>query len=118
MTTLYGIKNCDTVKKARRWLEQRNIDYHFHDFREDGLDAEQLNTWLDELGWEQLVNRRSTSWKALPQDVRDSMDRASAAKVVIQTPTLIKRPLLDTGSMRYVGFTEQSYAEIFTSHTL
>jgi Spx/MgsR family transcriptional regulator len=115
---VYGIKNCDTVKKARRWLEQHGIDYEFHDFREDGLEQTVLAGWLDELGWEQLVNRRSTSWKNLDATVRDSMDQASAAGAILEQPTLIKRPLLDTGSERHVGFSDALYREIFHQHTL
>ena len=71
MITLYGIKNCDTVKKARTWLDQHGVDYTFHDFRTDGLSQDQLQSWLDELGWETLVNRRSTTWKQLDQEAQD-----------------------------------------------
>jgi arsenate reductase len=118
LITLYGIKNCDTVKKARRWLELHQIDYNFHDFREQGLQQEAVETWLDELGWETLVNRRSTSWKQLSPEQRETMDRQSALAAILQQPTLIKRPLLDTGSSRHVGFTDKAYREIFHQHTL
>ena len=118
MTTLYGIKNCDTVKKARNWLESRNIDYRFHDFRADGLDLEQIENWIEELGWEVLVNRRSTSWKSLSQEQRETMDKAAAIAAILATPTLIKRPLLDTGSERHVGFNDGSYTKLFAHHTL
>ncbi|MEP5765329.1 MAG: ArsC family reductase [Halieaceae bacterium] len=118
MITLYGIKNCDSVKKARRWLEQHEVEYQFHDFREQGLDAGALDSWLDELGWETLVNRRSTSWKQLDPTLREAMDRESAKAAVLAQPTLIKRPLLDTGKERHVGFSAQSYQEIFHQHTL
>mgnify|MGYP001595332754 FL=1 len=118
MITLYGIKNCDTVKKARRWLEQHSIDYTFHDFREDGLDSAQLEGWLQDLGWETLVNRRSTSWKQLDESARESMNQASAQAAILEQPTLIKRPLLNTGNSLHVGFSEKSYREIFHQHTL
>lgn len=118
MITVYGIKNCDTVKKARKWLEARNIEYHFHDVREDGLDRQQVQAWLNELGWEALVNRRSTSWKALDETTRASMDAASALDAILEQPTLIKRPLLDTGHERHCGFSEASYQSIFNHHTL
>ena len=118
MITLYGIKNCDTVKKARRWLEQHSIDYNFHDFRVDGLTETQVQAWLNELGWETLVNRRSTSWKQLDVQLRESMDLDSALQAVMAQPTLIKRPLLDTGSSRHVGFAAQNYRELFHQHTL
>lgn len=116
--TLYGIKNCDTVKKARKWLDLHNIDYTFHDFREDGLDPDAVQTWIDELGWQNLVNRRSQSWKSLHEKARLDMDDAGAFKAVLSHPTLIKRPLLDTGQQRYTGFSAASYAKIFNAHTL
>ena len=116
--TVYGIKNCDTIKNARRWLEQHGIDYEFHDFRDQGLDGKALAGWLEELGWEALVNRRSTSWKELDKAVRENMDQASAATAILAQPTLIKRPLLDTGSKRHVGFSAALYREIFHQHTL
>ncbi len=95
--TLYGIKNCDTVKKARKWLDMHGVDYQYHDFRENGLDEESVSAWIDELGWQNLLNRRSTSWKALDEQTRLNMDEARARKAVLLHPTLIKRPLLDTG---------------------
>lgn len=118
MITLYGIKNCDTVKKARKWLEQHGVEYQFHDFRVDGLEEEQVSGWLGELGWENLVNRRSTSWKALDQTTRDSMDEQSALASILAQPTLIKRPLLDTGHERFTGFSAANYQKIFNQHTL
>lgn len=118
MITLYGIKNCDTVKKARKWLELHGVDYQFHDFREDGLDKVAVEKWLAELGWESLVNKRSTSWKALDEDTRQNMDTGSALAQILQQPTLIKRPLLDTGKERFTGFSAGEYAKIFNAHTL
>lgn len=118
MITLYGIKNCDTVKKARRWLEQHDIEYQFHDLREDGLSAAQVDAWLQELGWEQLINRRSTSWKALPAELRNRMDRETARSAILEHPTLIKRPLLDIGHERHCGFKAEHYASLFQRHTL
>jgi Spx/MgsR family transcriptional regulator len=116
--TLYGIKNCDTVKKARKWLDTQGIEYQFHDFREDGLDKDAVAAWINELGWQNLVNRRSTSWKALSEKERGDMDDASALKAIVSQPTLIKRPLLDTGKQRYTGFSAANYAKIFSAHTL
>ena len=116
--TLYGIKNCDTVKKARKWLETQGIEHRFHDFREDGLKRAQVASWLADLGWESLVNRRSTSWKALTPEQRESMDDAAALEAIIEQPTLIKRPLLDTGHELHCGFAPDNYAKIFNRHTL
>lgn len=118
MTTLYGIKNCDTVKKARQWLEKQHIDYHFHDFRDDGLSEAHLRSWVAELGWETLVNKRSTTWKNLTPGLRDTMDETSAIATMLEQPTLIKRPVLDTGKQRSVGFKVEQYARIFKQHTL
>jgi arsenate reductase len=116
--TLYGIKNCDTVKKARKWLDKHGVEYKYHDFRENGLEQEAVTTWIEELGWQNLVNRRSTSWKALDEQARLNMDDAAARKAVLLHPTLIKRPLLDTGKQRFTGFSAASYVKIFNAHTL
>lgn len=118
LITLYGIKNCDTVKKARKWLDAHAIEYRFHDFRADGLDRDVLASWLEELGWENLVNRRSTSWKALDESTRERMDEHSALRAIMAQPTLIKRPLLDTGKERFTGFSTTNYQKIFSKHTL
>jgi arsenate reductase len=118
LVTLYGIKNCDTVKKARKWLDNRGVDYEFHDFRTDGLSKESVEQWLAELGWETLVNKRSTSWKQLDAQVRDNMNTETAMAEIMTQPTLIKRPLLDTGHSRFTGFSAANYEKIFTQHTL
>ena len=118
MITLYGINNCDTVKKARRWLEEHGVQYQFHDFRADGLQSEAVRGWLEELGWQNLVNKRSTSWKALDEASRENMDETSALEAIMAQPTLIKRPLLDTGHERFTGFSAANYEKIFNRHTL
>ena len=113
MTTLYGIKNCDTIKKARKWLEAQGIDYQFHDFRADGIDAAQIDAWLKALGWETLVNKRSTTWKQLDEATRKAMDDKLAAATILENPTLIKRPLLDSNQGFTVGFKESEYQSLF-----
>ncbi|MFT4517841.1 MAG: arsenate reductase [Halioglobus sp.] len=118
MITLYGIKNCDTVKKARKWLESEGVDYHFHDFREDGIEREAVAKWIAELGWETLLNKRSTSWKALDVKARENMNEDAAVEAVLEQATLIKRPLLDTGKERYTGFSAANYEKIFRAHSL
>lgn len=118
MITLYGIKNCDTVKEARKWLDNRGVDYTFHDFRADGLSAESVEQWLEVLGWETLINKRSTSWKQLDSQARDSMNTETAKAAIMAQATLIKRPLLDTGQSLFTGFSDASYEKIFTQHTL
>lgn len=90
MVTLYGIKNCDTIKKARRWLEANNIDYRFHDYRVDGLDSELLNDFINELGWEALLNTRGTTWRKLDETTRNKItDAASAAALMTEMPAII-----------------------------
>jgi Spx/MgsR family transcriptional regulator len=109
MITLYGIKNCDTVKKARQWLDKNQIEYRFHDFREDGLSKPQVKKWASELGWETLVNKRSTTWKGLSDTTKASLNDQSVIDIIIESPTLIKRPLIDTGNKRSVGFKADTY---------
>jgi arsenate reductase len=103
--TLYGIKNCDTVKKARVWLESNGVAYNFHDFKKDGVDKAQLAAWVDELGWEVLVNKRGTTWRQLPDSAKASVvDKNSAIKIMLENPSVIKRPVVDFGGKRVVGF--------------
>ena len=118
LITLYGIKNCDTVKKARKWLDAQGIDFRFHDFREDGLERDAVAGWIAELGWETLLNKRSTSWKALDESARQAMDANAALEAILNQPTLIKRPLLDTGKERFTGFSAAAYDKIFNAHKL
>lgn len=110
---LYGIKNCDTVKKARDWLAAQQIDYRFHDFRSEGLTATQVATWIKEIGLETLVNKRSTTWKELDADAKASFSEQNAVSIIVGNPTLIKRPLLDTGKEKFVGFKATEYQTYF-----
>ncbi len=118
MITLYGIKNCDTVRKARKWLDDHEVDYRFHDLREDGLERSLAAHWLEALPWDTVVNKRSTSWKALEPARREGMDASSALDAVLEHPTLVKRPLLDTGHELHCGFSAAQYQKIFELHTL
>jgi Spx/MgsR family transcriptional regulator len=113
MIHLYGIPNCDTIKKARAWLAQRGVDYQFHDFKKEGLRPEQLRDWVDELGWETLLNRRGMMWRKTAQEIKDRIDEASAIQLMLETPGIIKRPVLDLGERRVVGFKESEYEAIF-----
>jgi len=110
MVTLYGIKSCDTVKKARLWLDQNSIAYQFYDFRIDGLKLEQLNDFATRVDWNTLLNRSSTSWRQLSDEQRSHINLESALNLMLITPTLIKRPLLDTGNQLIVGFKAESYS--------
>lgn len=112
--TLYGISNCDTVRKARRWLDAAGVAYHFHDFREDGTDPETVSQWLQSQGWDTVVNRRSTSWKALSAAARESMSNENALQAIMESPTLIKRPVLADEGLLEFGFSEKRYQELLT----
>lgn len=113
MVTMYGIKNCDTIKKARAWLENAGVDYQFLDYKKDGLTAELLNRWISELGWEALLNKRGTTWRKVDESIRDSIDESSARQLMLENPSIIKRPLLDTGSRKVLGFSADEYATLF-----
>jgi Spx/MgsR family transcriptional regulator len=112
MITVYGIPNCDTIKKARKWLEANGYEYNFHDFRKDGLEEQQLKSWVEELGWEVLLNKRGTTWRQQSDEVKQNIDEASAIALMLEHPAMIKRPVLDTGSCRKVGFKDTEYAEL------
>ena len=114
MITLYGIPNCDTVRKARRWLDAQGIAYRFHDFRKDGLDEQSLRAWVDELGWEALLNRSGTTWRSAPEALRSGIGADQAIAFMLQMPAAIKRPVLDTGRERVVGFSEPRYQLLFS----
>jgi Spx/MgsR family transcriptional regulator len=110
--TLYGIPNCDTMKKARAWLADNDIEYAFHDYKKAGIDEQRLRAWAGELGWQALLNTRGMMWRKVPQDVKDGIDEASAIRLMLETPSIIKRPVLDTGDARYVGFKPEEYQRI------
>ncbi len=113
MTTLYGIKNCDTVKKARKWLDSAGIDYRFYDFRSDGLEKGRLTAWSQTVGWETLLNRRGTTWRQLPDAVKENINKNNVLDLMTEQPTLIKRPVLEQGEVILVGFTEANYKTLF-----
>ena len=113
MVTIFGIKNCDTVKKARRWLDGHDVAYTFHDVRTDGLSRAQLEGWVQTLGWENLLNRRGTTWRKLPESVRDAVDKRTAVKLMLEQPAMIKRPVLDLDDTLHLGFSEAAYKDLF-----
>lgn len=110
--TMYGIKNCDTIKKARRYLESHQVDFQFHDYRTDGLDAELLQGFIDKLGYSALLNTRGTTWRKLPEEQRNAIDADSARELMLAQPAIIKRPLLcDASGSMLLGFSEATYQQ-------
>lgn len=108
--TIYGIPNCDTMKKARAWLDGHGMAYAFHDYRASGLEPRRLDAWVDQLGWEVLLNKASTSFRALPDADRQNLDANKAKALMLANPTMIKRPVLDLGDRLLVGFKPDNYA--------
>ncbi|MEC7376232.1 MAG: ArsC family reductase [Pseudomonadota bacterium] len=107
---LYGIKNCDTVKKARKWLDENGIGHEFHDFKKDGIDSELLSQWEQAVGWETLLNRSGTTWRKLPDEVRDTISAQSAHDIMLENPSIIKRPVVDRDGEISVGFNADEWA--------
>ncbi len=112
---VYGIRNCDTVKKARRWLEQNRIPFEFVDFRQNGISREQLVDWCQQCGWEQLVNRRGMTWRKLPEEQRSDLDQDRAIELMLDNPTLIRRPVVSNHNTVTVGFDESQWQTQLTS---
>lgn len=111
--TMYGIKNCDTIKKARTWLDTQGIAYDFHDYKASGIDRSSLEKWVDALGWEVLLNRAGTTFRKLPDADKAGLDAAKAIDLMLAQPSMIKRPVLDDGGRLLVGFKPELYAGHF-----
>ncbi|GAA4107799.1 arsenate reductase [Aminobacter aganoensis] len=111
---MYGIKNCDTIKKARTWLEGHGVAYDFHDYKAAGIDRATLEKWVGEFGWETVLNRAGTTFKKLPDADRQNVDAGKAVALMLAQPSMIKRPMLDLGSRRIVGFKPEIYDAAFS----
>ncbi|WP_342240956.1 ArsC family reductase [Inquilinus sp. OTU3971] len=111
--TIYGIKNCDTMKKARAWLDQRGVAYAFHDYKSAGIDRATLEGWAREAGWEVLLNRAGTTFRKLPDAAREGLTEARAIGLMLDQPSMIKRPVLDIGGTLLVGFKPERYEAAF-----
>ncbi|CED59187.1 Putative arsenate reductase [Moritella viscosa] len=111
--TMYGIRNCDTIKKSRKWLEANNFEYEFHDYRVNGLTKEQLQNWCEALGWEQVLNKRGTTYRQLTDEQKSSLSETTAIELLLELPAMIKRPLLDVDGSLTLGFKADNYAAIF-----
>lgn len=113
MITIYGIKACDTMKKARDWLDERGVAYGFHDYKVAGIDRTTLEGWAQMVGWEVLLNRAGTTFRKLPDADRAEMTRDKAISLMLAQPSMIKRPVLDIGGLLLVGFKPERFAEAF-----
>ena len=111
--TIYGIKNCDTMKKARVWLDQRGVTYAFHDYKAVGVERSQLESWSGDVGWETLLNRAGTTFRKLPEKDKDGLTEKKAIALMSAQPSMIKRPVLDVGGKLTVGFKPEAYEKVF-----
>ena len=109
--TLYGIQNCDTMKKARTWLDGHGVAYEFHDYKVAGIDADRLKRWIGKAGWETVLNRAGTTFRKLPDSQKANLDERKAIALMLQQPSMIKRPVLELGDKLLVGFKPEAYAK-------
>ena len=112
-TIIYGIANCDTMKKARKWLNDNDIEYTFHDYKKQGVPDKELKKWLQQVDWEVLLNRRGTTWRKLDESVRENINEKAAFKIMLENPSIIKRPVLDIDGNITVGFKPEIYTDLF-----
>lgn len=111
--TIYGIRNCDTMKKAFAWLDTNGVAYAFHDYRVEGIGKDDISRWCQAAGWEKVLNKGSRTFRALPAETRDDLYEVKAVTLMADEPTMIKRPVLDTGEKIEIGFKPVRYAELF-----
>ena len=115
MLTVFGIKSCDTCRLARKYLAEHDIEFRFHDVRDDGLDIQMLERWAARLGWEKLVNRKSLTWRKIPEVDRENMTRERAFVLLLDHPTLLKRPVLEAERFIAVGFSEKRFSDFLNA---
>ena len=113
MTTVYGIKNCDTIKKTLKWLEEHQVQYQFHDYRKNGLTADLLTQFELQLGWEQLINKRGTTFRQLSESDKQALDQTTALQHMLTAPAMIKRPLIQHDGQWQLGFNQAQLKELF-----
>ncbi|MBT8082703.1 MAG: arsenate reductase [Gammaproteobacteria bacterium] len=111
MLTVFGIKSCDTCRKARKYFAENDIEFRFHDVRDDGLDVQMLERWVTRLNWEKLLNKQSLTWRKIPEVDRVAMTRERAISLILENPTLLKRPVLESPDFMAVGFSERRFSE-------
>lgn len=112
MITLYGIPNCDTIKKARKYLTDKGIDYEFYDYKKQGVPEKELQAWVKQVGWETLLNKRGTTWRKLDDVTKNSVDEKTAIQIMLNNPSIIKRPVLTKEKTLLIGFSTESYAKL------
>lgn len=112
MIKMYGIPNCDTIKKARKWLEANDVDYTFHDYKKSGVPEKNLKQWVKKVGWKTLLNQRGTTWRKIDDSVKQNIDEATSIKIMINNSSIIKRPILEFGAQLLVGFKEAEYKQL------
>jgi arsenate reductase (glutaredoxin) len=110
---VYGIKACSTVKKARDWLDGQGVAYEFHDYKVEGADPDRLKAWCHEFGWETVLNRSGTTFRKLPDADKENLDGEKAVKLMLAQPSMIKRPVIEFGARRLIGFKPDAYREAF-----
>jgi len=109
MIKIYGIPNCDSMKKARKWLDNNNLEYEFHDYKKSGVPEKNLKKWVKDAGWDIVLNKRGTTWRKLDDSIKDNINESSAIQVMLDNPSSIKRPVLESGKTLLVGFKEKEY---------
>lgn len=112
MIVLFGLKNCDTCRRARKWLDAQSLAYRFVDVRDMGVEGDLIDRWIDGLGYDSLVNRRGTTWRNLPPSVRENLDAERARELMMAHPALIKRPIWDVGGQLFLGFSPDTQKQI------
>ena len=112
MIKIYGIPNCDTMKKSRCWLEANGIEYDFHDYKKLGVPENKLKNWVNQAGWETILNKRGTTWRKLDDEVKDNIDEAAAIQLMLDNPSIIKRPILESGKLLLIGFRQDEYRQL------
>ncbi len=110
---IYGIKNCNTMKKAFAWLDEHGVDYTFHDYRKGGVERARLQRWCDRAGWQTVLNRAGTTFRKLPDKAKANLDKSKAIALMLEQSSMIKRPVLETGDKIEIGFTPERYASLF-----
>lgn len=112
--TMYGIPNCDTIKKAKKWLQAEEIAFEFHDYRKQGINKALVETFCDKLGWERVLNKRGTTYRALSQEQKDSLNEETAITLLVEHSAMIKRPILVVDGNYHIGFKAEQYSAIFS----